>query len=206
MTSRQPGKVYFRTTDGGLDQVSAVSNLQAVSSKALGKVTLTWTVPNPAPDVIYVTASTGGFPVRLSGTTSSFVDSDPPSTPYVTYRMICGKQLDASGDALKVSDVTQVTTDNPTQMDNDTFSIVNPSIENTVVGKAVKIPLVKNAGANPVTWSVDSGSLPNGVTLDPQGALNGTATSSGTFQFTLKVTDSTGATATQAFSVTVSQN
>ena len=205
VTSRQPGKVYFRTTDGGLDQVSAVSNLQAVSSKALGKVTLTWTVPNPAPGVIYVTAS-GGFPVRLSGTTTTFVDTDPPPTPYVTYRVICGKQLDAVGDALKVSDVAQVTTDNPAQMDNDTFSIVNPSIENEVVGKAVKIPLVKNAGTNPVTWSVDSGSLPNGVTLDQAGSLNGAATTAGTYQFSIKATDATGATATKAFSVTVNQN
>ncbi len=55
-------------------------------------------------------------------------------------------------------------------------------------------------------WTVSSGSLPAGVTLNPAtGALNGTPTSAGTFNFTLQVVDSasTPNTASASFALAV---
>ena len=63
-----------------------------------------------------------------------------------------------------------------------------------------------NGGTLPVTWSLASGTLPTGFTLDPSsGAISGTATAGevGTSTFTVKITDSsapTQQTATQALS------
>jgi len=57
--------------------------------------------------------------------------------------------------------------------------------------------------ATPFTWTVDSGTLPPGLSLSPGGAITGTPTAAGTFNFTLKVTDSTGLTATQAQTITI---
>ena len=58
--------------------------------------------------------------------------------------------------------------------------------------------------APPFTWALVGGALPPGLTLFPNGQLYGTPTATGTFTFTVKVTDPAGKTATQAFSLTIS--
>jgi len=53
-------------------------------------------------------------------------------------------------------------------------------------------------------WAVSAGALPAGLTLTPaSGQLAGKPTAAGAFTFTLRVTDSLGATATKAFALTV---
>ncbi|MEI6069050.1 MAG: putative Ig domain-containing protein, partial [Methylococcaceae bacterium] len=62
-------------------------------------------------------------------------------------------------------------------------------------------------GTLPYSWSIVSGALPAGLVLNPgTGAISGTPTTSGTFNFSIKVTDSTSpaGTSTQALSITVS--
>jgi len=54
------------------------------------------------------------------------------------------------------------------------------------------------------TWTVTSGQLPAGLTLDPStGVISGTTTGSGTFSFTIGVTDGLGDSAHQTFTGTV---
>src|SRR6185436_13822740 len=51
-------------------------------------------------------------------------------------------------------------------------------------------------GTAPYTFALNSGSLPNGLSLNPTtGLISGTPTAAGPFSFTVKVTDSTGGTA-----------
>ncbi|MBG6103361.1 hypothetical protein IW249_003775 [Micromonospora vinacea] len=58
--------------------------------------------------------------------------------------------------------------------------------------------LTVTGGTGPFTWSVSAGSLPAGLTLDPvTGLLSGTPTVSGTFPFTVRVTDSFDQSATR---------
>jgi hypothetical protein len=57
--------------------------------------------------------------------------------------------------------------------------------------------------ATPFTWTVESGTLPPGLSLSSAGAITGTPTAAGTFNFTMKVVDSTGLTATQAQTITI---
>jgi N-acetylneuraminic acid mutarotase len=65
--------------------------------------------------------------------------------------------------------------------------------------------VVSAAGSAPLTWSIASGSLPAGLSLNPaSGQITGTPTSGGTSSFTVRVTDSVGAQATQPFQVAVS--
>jgi len=64
--------------------------------------------------------------------------------------------------------------------------------------------LTESGGTSPFTWSVSSGSLPAGISLSADGNLTGTPTATGTFSFTVKVTDANGQSATQATSITVS--
>jgi uncharacterized repeat protein (TIGR01451 family) len=57
--------------------------------------------------------------------------------------------------------------------------------------------------ATPFTWTVSSGTLPPGLSLSSAGAITGTPTAAGTYNFTMKVVDSTGLTATQAQTITI---
>jgi hypothetical protein len=63
--------------------------------------------------------------------------------------------------------------------------------------------LTASGGTAPLAWTVTSGSLPAGVILSPDGNLTGTPTATGTFSFTVKVTDANGQSATQATSLTI---
>jgi alpha-tubulin suppressor-like RCC1 family protein len=64
--------------------------------------------------------------------------------------------------------------------------------------------LTVSGGTGPYTWSVSSGSLPAGITLDSStGLLSGTPTAAGTSSFTVKVTDANGQSATEATSLSI---
>jgi lysophospholipase L1-like esterase len=68
-------------------------------------------------------------------------------------------------------------------------------------------PIDAGGGTAPYTWSISAGSLPDGLSLDPNaGTISGTPTAGGTFSFSVEATDSstpTPQTATQALSITV---
>ncbi|RZT77371.1 putative Ig domain-containing protein [Micromonospora violae] len=58
--------------------------------------------------------------------------------------------------------------------------------------------LTVTGGTGPFAWALSAGSLPAGLTLDPvTGLLSGTPTASGTFPFTVRVTDSFDQSATR---------
>ena len=59
-------------------------------------------------------------------------------------------------------------------------------------------------GTPPYTWSKISGSLPFGLSLSPAGVISGLPEDSGTFSFTVQITDDVGATATKDFHLTIS--
>jgi len=81
-----------------------------------------------------------------------------------------------------------------------TFAAPPQGWTNTVYGYT----LTETGGTSPFTWSVTSGSLPSGISLSPDGNLSGTPTATGTYSFTVRVTDAKGQTATQTTSITVS--
>ena len=73
-----------------------------------------------------------------------------------------------------------------------------------VVGAAYSQTLAATGGSPTYTWSISSGSLPLNLSLSSAGVISGTATVAGTASFTVKVTDSRGASSTTAFSLTIS--
>ena len=76
-------------------------------------------------------------------------------------------------------------------------------LNNGVVGTAYSNTLTAT-GDSPFTWSIDSGDLPNGLTLNAStGCISGTPTTTGTFSFSVKVINNEG-DATKALSIGIS--
>jgi hypothetical protein len=77
------------------------------------------------------------------------------------------------------------------------------SLPAAIIGSSYSAALGANGGAGPYVWSISSGALPDGLALDPVGQISGSPTKTGMYQFTLKVSDQTGAASNQAFTLTV---
>ncbi|MCR4268815.1 putative Ig domain-containing protein [Nitratireductor sp. ZSWI3] len=63
--------------------------------------------------------------------------------------------------------------------------------------------LTASGGTGPYGFSIDSGDLPAGITLSGNGQLSGTATATGSFSFTVAVTDQNGLSATQSYTLNI---
>lgn len=71
-----------------------------------------------------------------------------------------------------------------------TLVITTSSLPGATSGSTYSTSLAAKGGTTPYSWSVTGGSLPAGVSLHPNGLLSGTPTQTGTFTFTVQVTDS----------------
>lgn len=82
--------------------------------------------------------------------------------------------------------------------------LVGVALAGGVTGTAYSESLVVVNGLSPFTFSLVSGTLPIGTTLNSStGAISGTPTTTGTYSFTIRVVDSLGSSATQSFSIAV---
>jgi hypothetical protein len=70
------------------------------------------------------------------------------------------------------------------------LQITTSSLPGGVAKTAYSATEAATGGKTPYSWSVSSGSLPAGLTLSSAGQISGTPTTSGTYSFTVQVTDS----------------
>jgi len=70
-----------------------------------------------------------------------------------------------------------------------------PTQGTATVGTPFSSSVPVSGGTPPYTYALNTGSLPPGLTLNPDGTITGTPTSAGSFTFSIKVTDSMGMTA-----------
>ncbi len=85
-----------------------------------------------------------------------------------------------------------------------TLVLAQPTLPPAVRGSAYNQVLTASGGVAPYRYSIASGTLPAGLTLASDGTLSGTPTTQGTSSFTIAVADAGNASATQAYSFTVS--
>ena len=79
------------------------------------------------------------------------------------------------------------------------------SLPGGTAGVAYSATLAAAGGATPYRWSLVSGELPPGLSLDASaGTLRGTPARAGNFALTLRVTDSAGTAVTKPFAITLS--
>ena len=83
-------------------------------------------------------------------------------------------------------------------------SITTSSLPDGKVGEAYSQTLTAN-GTTPITWSIDGGNLPAGLSLNKDtGEISGTPTAEGTAQFTVRALNSAGSN-TKELSITIAK-
>jgi len=86
-----------------------------------------------------------------------------------------------------------------------TITLSPSSLPNGTQGSAYSQTITATgSSATPFIFSVTSGSLPSGITLNPStGVLSGTPTSTGTFTFTITATDTNGCSGMISYTLTI---
>ena len=162
--------------------------------------TLTWTAPaaNGSPITGYVVtpyvAGVAQTPRTFTGTaTTQTVTGLTGGTAYTF--TVAAQNAAGTGPASAAS--TAVTVNVPPSL---TFA-APPGGE---VGVAYSDALTVGGGTAPYAWSVSTGTLPPGLTLNPStGLLSGTPTTAGSYSFSVLVTDSSGQTAGNAVTLPI---
>jgi len=72
-----------------------------------------------------------------------------------------------------------------------------------VIGTPYTGSLAATGGAGTLTYSISAGALPTGLTIGAGGAITGTPTAAGTFNFTVLASDAFGDSQTQSYSIKI---
>lgn len=158
---------------------------------------VTWTGPG---GTIAVPASTASVTVTLTPVDDTAVES--AETAIMTINTGTGYTVGSpSNGTVNIAD-------------NDSagvLTIVTTTLPNGVVGTAYNATITAQNGTGPYTWSLASGTLPTGLTLNTAAtglttSISGTPTAAGVFTFTVQVADSAAATDTQLYNVTITSS
>ncbi|MFZ4857456.1 MAG: putative Ig domain-containing protein [Desulfuromonadaceae bacterium] len=106
---------------------------------------------------------------------------------------------------------TIAVTDTLTRTDSKVFTIyvdsplsITSTLSNGVVGTVYNQTLSTSGGFAPVTWTVTSGALPAGLTLNSSsGVISGTPTTAAVSTFVITATDAVARTNSKSFTVTI---
>jgi hypothetical protein len=104
----------------------------------------------------------------------------------------------------QVTDAAGISATKALTINITTIMFVTPSpLPAATLGVPYNQFIVVTADTPPTTYTLDSGALPAGLTLETAGVLHGTPTATGTFQFVIRVRDQAQITTTQAYQLTV---
>ena len=200
--------VRVSDTLGVSDSKSLPLTISPVANPAVPTLTTSCPLPNAAAGVPYSQAlqAAGGNPPY-----SWFVSNLPAGMTFDPAGSVGGTPLaDGSAQLLietidsHLSANTAICGLNVTPAGPLTvLSVVAPAGS---VGATYSGALTAAGGVSPYVWSVQSGTLPPGVVLNPSGTLTGKPTSAGNFQFTALVTDAAGSTASAKVTINVTQS
>jgi hypothetical protein len=138
--------------------------------------------------------STGSLPTGLSLNTSTGVISGIVGAGATTQTFVV--QI---ADANAVNN-TQSLTLTVNAAPNITTTSLPAGKKNTLYTQTLTV----SGGTSPLTWTLSSGALPTGITLNAStGVISGTSTTTASQNFTVKATDANGASDTQPLTLTI---
>lgn len=197
--------VQVRDTDGSTKEKTYA--LQIVDAIVIDKTSLkAWTVNQPGyVEFLQVTGGSGSF----SGW--SYTGTLPPGIGLVSSPT---NSASISGNPTTAGDYTFTITATDsngltgskqyTVKINSALAISTTSLAGATVGIVYSQQQSFSGGTSPYSWSVSAGALPSGLSLATlDGSITGIPTSQGVDNFTVQVTDATGASTTKALSISV---
>jgi hypothetical protein len=134
--------------------------------------------------------SSGTLPTGLTLSSSGVISGTPTSTGTFTFTV---SVTDANS-----STATQ--TYSNISIGAQLISITPTTLPAGTTGTAYSQTITATGGTAPYTFTVTSGNLPTGLSLSTSGVISGTPSATGTFTFTVGVTDTNGSTATEVYS------
>lgn len=149
--------------------------------------------PTTAVDGSTVTLASGaGLTAPAAGRTFLGWDTNPAAA---TPAYAAGQQVTMPAGGLALHAIWSADPAGPT--------ITTSSLADGSTGSAYSQSVAATGGTGALTFTLDSGTLPAGLSLASNGAITGTPTASGSSTFTVKVTDGNGQSDTQAYTVNI---
>ena len=183
----------------------SVTSAWAATTADLRALTVEVTGPGLDPPI----TSREELPDPRSGQTVTFT-LDVPVGPN---RVFTVSGLNGSGRAILQGQSTPIvlTPGQPTTVDitlvDITITITTPSLPSGTVGVAYSEPVQATGGTGALTWTINAGTLPPPLTINSStGVISGTPSTAGTFNFTVRATDTTSLFDTQPLSITIARS
>lgn len=149
---------------------AAVNVAYSANLAAAGGVTpYTWSI------------ASGSLPAGLSLSTSGAITGTPTAAGNSSFTVrVTDAQSPAQSATLSLSLVVNAAT----------LVVSTSSLADGAVGVAYNVSLAATGGTAPYSWSIASGSLPAGLSINGAGVISGTPTAAGTASLTVQVNDS----------------
>jgi len=165
----------------GVDYTQGIA--QTLTGTSSSGTALTWTLAN-------ATSLPPGITLAADGA----ITGTPTQSGTYTFTV---KATDTVGNS-STKDLNIIVNPAPAML-NTTFPAGN-------IGATYNQTIARSGGTAPLAWSV-SGALPPGLSLDTtSGVISGVPSSSGTSTFTIQVTDATGKSVSQVYSITINSS
>jgi uncharacterized protein (TIGR03437 family) len=166
---------------------------------ASNKVPYSQTLSAQGGSAPYAWSANGALPPGLSLSGSGVVSGTPvlSGSPTAAQSFSFGISVSSGGVTVSSGFSINVT------IKPQTLSIPGGGLPDAPVFTGYSAALQAAGGIPPYSWSLLANGLPDGLSLTSSGTISGTPTKIGSFAFTAKVSDSTGAAVSSAFSIAV---
>ncbi|SVC02086.1 uncharacterized protein METZ01_LOCUS254940, partial [marine metagenome] len=198
VTAISVGSANVLVQSGAVSAMASVTVAQTAASITLAPTNLIMTPVGDTATFVPTVKDAGGSTIvgaTVMWTTSSSSVATISSAGTVTSGANGTATITATSES--ASATATVTVQDPLQ-------ITTTSLPGVMVHSSYDQTLAAFGGDSPYTWSVITGSLPNGLSLSPaNGQITGTATTVGSSTFTLQVRSTDGQTVSKEFTVSV---
>jgi hypothetical protein len=201
-TSLTQAQARYQAANALFEQIAAEANGSGPTLSSIALTPINRAVA-PGSQVPYIATGTYSDASTLNITAQVRWASSSPSVATISTRgLVSAISLGTTTISASLNDVTSSTSLTVT---NTPLVISTQSLATGAVGVSYSAGVTATGGTPAYTWSIASGSLPPGLSLNSAtGSITGTPTTSGNYGFTVQVTDSSSPLQTAMASLSIS--